>query len=518
MRHGERVDEVSGSVRSAWACSTAVQEGRYYDPPLTKHGHVQASAAGLHLRILQSNHQAGTTAGGGEGGCSPSFDTVYTSPLVRAVQTAACVSRALGGLPLQVVPGLCACTAGLRRTGFEQSVLMTDADIVDAFPEVKLIPRDPSAPTSFRGAQDWLATRPYRRVLAVGHREGTKAMAGRNVPTPHCCIGIFKIDAMKSFELYDLLSHKGESLGADPPSPYARQTKIRKEIQLAEGPQDSENGPENRGLKDLYSRMLALDLRPGRPSGARKARVIRSSSDTAAEKGPSPQACGIGQVQRSTTAVAGGGCGTASGLPDTVHAIWSGGQRWAGRKLVGPASSSSARRERSNAKPKPASGAKARGPSVTVRGSSRRSSSASVDGKKAVKGLTTAPSAKAAAPGTQSGQYSPGANAGNGGGALPPSVARCRPHDTHDAADDSASGGRAKGHAVSKGKPAARACAGPGFRVAALTRRSAIIEKSRYGGVMGVPVDVLSGPSGVLCFLRPTELCTVRRMAFLFVL
>lgn len=475
VRHGQRVDEVSGPVRSAWAGSTAVQEGRYYDSPLTKHGHIQASMAGIYLSRLPFN-QEGTTADGK--GCSPSFDRVYTSPLIRAVQTAACVSQALGGLPLQIVPGLCACTAGLVRTGYENTVLMTDADIADAFPEVQLIPRDPSAPTSFHGAQEWLATRPYRRVLAVGHREGTKAMAGRSVPTPHCCIGIFEVDEAKSYKLHDLLSHKGKSLGPQP-SRYARQTKIQKDIQL-EGPEDTQNSPENCGSK---------------------AQVTRSASDTATDKGPPPQARGIGQVQRPTTV---GEYGTVSVSPEFVHGIWKGGQRWSGRKLIGRVPSS-ARRKRSNAKPKPASGVKAKSSILTVQRLCRRSRSASVDGNK-TKG-STASSAKAAS-GTQSDQDTPGVIGGNGGAAPPPYIERCI---SHDAAHAPASRGRAKSHTASKGKPAARACAGRGFRVAALARRS-MIESSRYAGVMGVPLDTLTGPSGVLCFLRPTELCTVRRM------
>lgn len=496
MRHGERVDEVSGPVRSAWAGSTAVQEGRYYDSPLTKHGHIQASMAGIYLSRLPFN-QEGTTADGK--GCSPLFDRVYTSPLIRAVQTAACVSQALGGLPLQIVPGLCACTAGLVRTGYENTVLMTDADIADAFPEVQLIPRDPSAPTTFHGAQEWLATRPYRRVLAVGHREGTKAMAGRSVPTPHCCIGIFEVNEAKSYRLHDLLSHKGKSLGPQP-SRYAQQTKIQKNIQL-EGPEDTENSPENRGLKALLSRMSALELEPGPSSGARRAQVTRSASDTATDKGPPPQARGIGQVQRSTAV---GKYGTVSVSPKFVHGIWKGGQRWAGRKLIGRVPSS-AHRKRSNAKPKPASGVKAKSSILTAQRLRRRSSSASVDGNE-TKG-STASSAKAAS-GTQSDQNTPGVIGGNGGAAPQPSIERCI---SHDAAYASASRGPAKSHTASKGKPAARASAGRGFRVAALARRS-MIESSRYAGVMGVPLDTLTGPSGVLCFLRPTELCTVRRV------
>lgn len=98
VRHGERADEVSGPERANFKRSAAYCEGRYYDPPLTRHGHVQASKAGRFLGSLAFNQSSLRESSG--------FDRVYCSPLLRAVQTAYCISRQLEGLPLQVITEL----------------------------------------------------------------------------------------------------------------------------------------------------------------------------------------------------------------------------------------------------------------------------------------------------------------------------------------------------------------------------------------------------------------------------
>ena len=205
VRHGERCDEVprDKAERIVWRNSAVYRQGRWYDPPLTQLGHAQANTVGSSLMSLRINLDRE----------SLHFDRVYTSPLMRAVQTAVGISREFGGLPLQVVPGLCSCTAALRRIGFENAMLMSDADILDKFSGITLIPRDQFAPVSFHGAVDWIAERPRQRVLCVGHREGIKGLAERSVPTPHCCIGVFRVDReSKQYELVDLLTKDLDSL------------------------------------------------------------------------------------------------------------------------------------------------------------------------------------------------------------------------------------------------------------------------------------------------------------------
>lgn len=116
---------------------------------------------------------------------------------------------------IQVVHGLGSCTAAMVRIGYKECITMSDPDILDAFPDINLFPRDPTAPSSFEGACDWLAALTKRiRVLAVGHREGIKGMAGRTVPTPHCCIAIFqaKCKPATTYVMQELLSYEGVSL------------------------------------------------------------------------------------------------------------------------------------------------------------------------------------------------------------------------------------------------------------------------------------------------------------------
>ncbi|CAM9650372.1 unnamed protein product [Ectocarpus sp. 8 AP-2014] len=246
VRHGERCDEVWGEEQQAWKSSPRCNAGGWFDPFLTRDGHVQACRVGEHLKGLPFNRQQKQPG---------SFDIVYTSPLVRAVQTAVCISQSLGNLPLQVVPGLCSCTAALSEIGYSsaEATLMTDKDIIETFPGVTIVPTDPLAPTSFEGAAKWLAAKAcekgagsdgdgecFSRVLAVGHREGTKKMASKEVPTPYCCIGIFKVKAAEKdwypYELHDLLTNTGESLKSSGESAYAR---------LKVATSEEENRPRN---------------------------------------------------------------------------------------------------------------------------------------------------------------------------------------------------------------------------------------------------------------------------------
>lgn len=226
VRHGQKCYEVKGEERELWKQSSRHKKVGYFDVLITRHGHVQASRAGLYLKSLPFHQQPG------------GFDIVYTSPMARTVQTAVCVSQGLGNLPLQVVPGLCSCTAAMERIGpAAQKNLMTDQEIKEIFPWITVIPRDPLAPTTFSESAAWLAAKAtekksaedsgdgdgdgdgddcvYSRVLVIGHQEGTKAMAGGQVPTPHCCIGIFRTKASENaykYELHDLLSNTGTSI------------------------------------------------------------------------------------------------------------------------------------------------------------------------------------------------------------------------------------------------------------------------------------------------------------------
>lgn len=203
--HGERSDEKSRDHKpeeKAWGRSALHREARSYDRPLTQLGHTQAGRVGTCLRNLLLNRDPEEGPSG--------FNRVYTSPLIRDVQTAVCLSLKLGDIPLQVVPGLCSCKATLGRIGFANATLMSDADIVCRFPGINLLPRDFPAPNTFREAVDWLADKISQRVLCIGHREGMRQIAGRSVPAASWCAGIFQVDReRRRYELNDLLCHDG---------------------------------------------------------------------------------------------------------------------------------------------------------------------------------------------------------------------------------------------------------------------------------------------------------------------
>ncbi len=521
VRHGERSDEVSGAERLAWQQSSRYKNGGWFDPFLTGHGHVQASRAGVYLKSLSfTQRQPGR------------FDIVYTSPLVRAVQTAVCVSQALGNLPLQVVPGLASCTAALARIGYAsaESTLMTDADIAGTFPWVTVVPRDPLAPTSFSEAAAWLAgkarekegaadssggggvgegegegegggSRLVSRVLAVGHREGTKAMAGRRVPTPHCCIGVFRVEPAASgrrytYELHDLLSHKGrslkpkgeESIYARPPTTAAA-AESQGRRSGSSGSSGSSSGSSGNGdvagdgvVEALAERVIALTVRTGssKPRGGENSRHENTGA----------RATGTGSARSSSSSSRQGG-GRAAALARSIRG-------------ASPSLWPTEARKGSHTRAKSASDTHAvgkvetRGPSAAMTRKSLRRASSEEKGK-----------------GRKAESASGGAVASrNGAGQAESPPPRTNKDDAAAAAKETAGvvSAPAPGDVKAPGLAAPRsgACAGGGFQVVRLSRRRSVGGGSTFAGLLGVPVDTLCGESGVLSFLSPTELCAVR--------
>lgn len=475
VRHGERCDEIprGSAERSAWRRSAVYREGRFYDPPLTEHGHVQASAAGLYLKSLSFNQDSERDRAG--------FDRVYTSPLMRAAQTAVCLARELGGLPLQVVPGLCSCTAALARIGFDQATLMTDADILATFPGVDLLPRDPLAPTSFRGAVAWLAGRsPDRRVLSVGHREGTKTLAGRSVPTPHCCIGIFRVDrARKRYTMHDLLSHEGHSLGSRDCSTYAKPRLPAAEATSSVGsrmatltlasntkPNGRQKGKQNGKLNGKPTREPAHSRRANSGDGLLVRGERRAEDDL--------------QRRASTGGAKSNGFSTRGADGRSWRDKWS---SRISRTSRGAGTSNGA----SGASGKALGSAKRVPLKTSVKAGVKQTGFAAERGGHR-DGVPDIAAGSRAAPSPRSkdnrARLTPENNGGGGGGM----------------------------HGPPGGKllvERADSCAGRGFRAAALSRRS-VGHGSALPGILRVPRDTLCGPAGVLSYLHPTDLCAVR--------
>lgn len=450
VRHGERCDEVKGPERGAWTTCPGYKEGRHFDPPLTKHGHVQATRAGIYLKDLNMAFSQDPHNG---------FDIIYVSPLVRAVQTAANIAREMS-LPMQVVPGLCSLTAAMVRVGFANATLMSDADIAEAFPSINLVPRDSTAPDSFHAAAGWLTRRSKIRVLSVGHREGTKALAGRKVPTPHCCIGIFRVDLTdRSFELYDLLSGRGESLRPEP-TVYAKNavwkptrgtttsmSATRSAIDAGVSVLDPSNHPSKLlGGERWWKRALN---RKGQVGGRRQhgSNGKNSSETKAAVTGGHQTPCPSGVIPPAASAVK---CQIKS-------------ERFPSNAAAATAVYED--RQRQSTLPSTKSQV-----NVTERGVVHASASAAVD-----------------ATASKSGKRLPGSGAKIGDCKAAPEISTPE-----------------------------KACAGHGFRVALLARRpvseraGAVTAGSANAGLLGVSIGTDCGSMGFLSFMHPSDLCHVR--------
>ena len=102
VRHGERIDETRAG--DEW-----IQQNRdrWFDPPLTERGKEQASRAAEKMRAFVGDE---------------AFDRVFSSPLVRCLETSAEFGKVLG-LPVLPIPGLSTCTAAYKRHGDAQSLV-----------------------------------------------------------------------------------------------------------------------------------------------------------------------------------------------------------------------------------------------------------------------------------------------------------------------------------------------------------------------------------------------------------
>jgi len=181
VRHGERIDEVD----SSWVRDSANHE-RYWDPPLTRTGVQQAEGAAPVVEHLTKNSQI-----------SP--QVVYTSPLLRAVMTAAEIATCLK-LPLVICPGLASCAAYVRRKrGASNVPLLTSSAIQEMYPS--LIVLDPPADIlnlqdSFRDTiteLSFASARQGQPLLCVAHREAIRELAGHRCSTPYACVADFSV-------------------------------------------------------------------------------------------------------------------------------------------------------------------------------------------------------------------------------------------------------------------------------------------------------------------------------------
>ena len=102
VRHGQRIDETAAG--RAWQAANA---DRWFDPPLTDEGRRQAGDAAEQLKSFIRGKGAAIFA---------PFSRVYTSPLLRTLQTAEQFGAVLQ-LPVTPAPGIATCTAAFKRHG-----------------------------------------------------------------------------------------------------------------------------------------------------------------------------------------------------------------------------------------------------------------------------------------------------------------------------------------------------------------------------------------------------------------
>jgi len=217
VRHGERYDEVPGN---AWYHECGQ---RWFDPPLTEKGKLQAEEAAEALETLF-------------GGAKP-FDAVYCSPLQRCVSTAVPFSRKFGA-PIQVVPGLGECCAALRgsmgsaadweRTEFFRHLLSLE-DLKALCPGTAFSPEESSVEPYLAANESCPGrlARGRQRILIVTHREGIRDLVKLGLPigglpvrivTQYCCVAQFRYNhaavgnEAKKWSHHGML-HKGTARG-----------------------------------------------------------------------------------------------------------------------------------------------------------------------------------------------------------------------------------------------------------------------------------------------------------------
>jgi len=176
IRHGQRYDEVPGND---W---DSICQSRWFDPPLTVTGGKQAHKVGQFL-VAQDIK----------------FSAIYVSPLLRTMQTAEPIGRALN-LPLQPVFGISHCAAAVEAIGLKKVPFLTPKDFSKHCPTAKIEKFDTTyenfTDSCSRLAQKHMSST-QEHVIIVTHREGIRDMTlmasgKRLIGIPYCAIAKFQ--------------------------------------------------------------------------------------------------------------------------------------------------------------------------------------------------------------------------------------------------------------------------------------------------------------------------------------
>lgn len=214
VRHSERIDEVD-KVRwnqikeaNAKARSKALNKAKSlktddtakvhfrddysfaHDPILTENGISIAADSGVTIKnLLETSYPS----------CRVKL---YSSKLIRSVQTAHQISLALGNIPIHLSSGVASVAAAVKKkiNQGQEFQLMTHEETSRYCPDVKLIDVDDVIPKQKSKSA-------LRRILSldegdssiihlvVAHRETLRSLAGCHLKTPYCVIGIFCTDS-----------------------------------------------------------------------------------------------------------------------------------------------------------------------------------------------------------------------------------------------------------------------------------------------------------------------------------
>eukprot|EP00668_Euglena_longa_P002673 GGOE01003123.1.p2 GENE.GGOE01003123.1~~GGOE01003123.1.p2 ORF type:complete len:176 (-),score=44.10 GGOE01003123.1:307-834(-) len=150
----------------------------WHDPPMTSNGRAQAKRRAKSLVDLAKERQ---------------FTAIYTSPLLRCVQTSEQLAKVLK-LPVRAVPGLGECAGAVRQCGMTRATFRSDTELRRHCGS-SVFSMDP-AMLGFQQQLEQLATAQGPNLLVVTHREGMRDVSDLTATpfrySPYCCLAHYR--------------------------------------------------------------------------------------------------------------------------------------------------------------------------------------------------------------------------------------------------------------------------------------------------------------------------------------
>ena len=188
VRHSERLDEVNeGEWKKIVQSKQGLRKSIKDDPILSPGNGIKYAA-----EVAQSlREMAGREARGRE-------VKVYSSRLLRSVQTAAAIAQALA-VPVHLCAGLSQIIPAVKKAGpgFQFASI---EELRGWCPGVEFVDCDDRRSSNFVPTINWrqatlhIVNNPAYLPIIVGHRESVRKLAGEYLQTPYCCIGVFEME------------------------------------------------------------------------------------------------------------------------------------------------------------------------------------------------------------------------------------------------------------------------------------------------------------------------------------